>query len=360
MATIYELMKKSGMNNNQISKISGISNTYLSKIANFEMGGDRIKTKRKTLINIAVSLNLSILEISGLLKAYGHGELSTSDIPYFLSASENQTVTGILPIFSSLVKGWFLIGMEKKLSVTEGASIEYVLDQPSHNLKSPEHASFTDEMDFSGDIFHPLSNALVESAVIHRRRLIDEALDKGNCISVYICANCFEKYTLGWKRFEGTQLEDTYKLYLREHLQTLIKYIETYPNQYKLRLLSKCPRTRYELLYMPGKNIDGHIAKKINMVIFLGRESPCNMERKKAFLKHELSFSQGFGDLSGFATDLQNLLEFFHKQHIGLVKHFSEKRYDSPKKLADYIRELINKNIPLNEQMSYNEQMSTR
>lgn len=351
MATIYELMKKSGMNNNQISKISGISNTYLSKIAHYEMGGDRIKTKRKTLINIAVSLNLSILEISGLLKAYGHGELSTSDIPYFLSASENQTVTGILPIFSSLVKGWFLIGMEKKLSVTEGASIEYVLDQPSHSLKSPDHASFTDEMDFSGEIFHPLSKALVESALIHRRRLIDEALEKGNRISVYVCANCFEKYTLDWKRFEGTKLETTYKLHLKAHLHTLIKYIETYPDQYNLRLLNKCPRTRYELLYVPGKNVDGRIQKKINMVIFLGRESPCNVNRKKAFMGDELIFSQGFGDLSGFATDLQNMLEFFHKQHIGLKKHFCDTKYDSPRKLADYIRELIDKNIPLNEQI---------
>lgn len=359
MATIYELMKKSGMNNNQISKISGISNTYLSKIANFEMDGNRIKTKRKTLINIAVSLNLSIQEISGLLKAYGHGELSTSDIPYFLSASENQTVTGILPIFSSLVKGWFLIGMEKKLSVTEGASIEYVLDQPSHNLKSPDHASFTDQMDFSGETFHPLSKALVESAVIHRRRLIDEALDKGNCISVYICSNCFEKYTLGWKRLEGSSMENIYKAYLREHLETLIEYIETYPDQYQLKLLKKCPRTRYELLYMPGKNIDGHAGKKINMVIFLGRESPCNMERKKALMQDELIYSQGFGDLSGFATDLQNLLEFFHKQHIGLKKHFCDTRYNSPRELSDYIRKLIHKNIPMNEQISSKERMPT-
>lgn len=359
MATIYELMKKSGMNNNQISKISGISNTYLSKIANFETSGARIKTKRKTLINIAVSLNLSILEISGLLKEYGHGELSTSDIPYFLSASENQTVTGILPIFSSLVKGWFLIGMEKKLSVTEGASIEYVLDQPMHALKSPEHASFTDEMNFSGEIFHPLSKALVESAVIHRRRLIDEALEKGNRISVYVCANCFEKYSLDWKRFEGTKLASTYKTYLREHLHTLIKYIETYPNHYQLKLLKKCPRTRYELLYVPGMNIGKQVGKKINMVIFLGRESPCNVEPKKPPLKHELRFSQGFGDLSGFATDLQNLLEFFHKQHIGLKKHFCTKQYDTPEKMANYIRELIEKNIPLDEQISRKQEVPT-
>lgn len=359
MTTIYELMKKSGMNNNQISKISGISNTYLSKIAQYERDGDRIKTKRKTLINIAVSLNLSIPEISELLKAYDHGELSTSDIPYFLSASENQTVTGILPIFSSLVKGWFLIGMEKKLSITEGASMEYVLDQPSHSLKSPEHASFTDEMDFSGEIFHPLSKALVESALVHRRRLINEALDKGNCISVYVCANCFEKYTLDWKRFEGTKLENTYKLHLKEHLQTLINYIETYPDQYKLRLLNKCPRTRYELLYVPAKNTQGHITKKINMVIFLGRESPCNINRKKALPQHGSNFSQGFGDLSGFATDLQNMLEFFHKQHIGLKKHFCDKRYENPRKMADYIRELIDKNIPIDEQVIIKEQMTS-
>ena len=348
MTTIYELMKKSGMNNNQISKISGISNTYLSKIAQFEGEGGRMKTKRKTLINIAVSLNLSILEISALLKEYGHGELSPSDIPYFLSSSENQTVTGILPIFSSLVKGWFLIGMEHKCSITEGASIEYVLDQPGHHLKSPQHASFTDEMNFSGEIFHPLSKDLVESAVIHRKRLINEALEKGNSINVYICANCFEKYTLEWKKLASSETKNLYKTYLREHLQTLINYIETYPNQYKLTLLKKCPRTRYELLYMPEKNDQGQNQKKMDMVIFMGRESPCNLERKRFMVPIDLSYTQGFGDLCGFATDLQNLMEFFHKQHIGLKKHFTDTRFDTPKKLTEYIRELMDKNIPLN------------
>ena len=170
MTTLLQLMEQSGLNRNQVSKISGISNTYLAKVERFEINGARIKIRRKTLINIAVSLNLSLLEINDLLKEYGHEGLSTSDTPYFLAASENQTVTGILPVFSSLVIGWFLIGMEKKLSITPGASLDYVLDQPNHTLKSAEYASFMSELDFSDKKVVPVHKDLVESACLHRRK----------------------------------------------------------------------------------------------------------------------------------------------------------------------------------------------
>jgi transcriptional regulator with XRE-family HTH domain len=348
MTTLNQLIENSGMNKNQVSKISGISNTYLSKIEQFENSGNRIKIKRKTLINIAVSLNLSLVEINGLLMDYDHGELSTSDIPSFISASENQTVTGILPVFSSLVIGWFLIGMEKTLSVTEGASMEYVLDQPSHALKSPEHASFVGEWDFNSKKLLPLHKDLIESACTHRRKLITEALDKGNCIKTYICSNCFERYLLGWEQHKGTDAEEKSKKLLREHLQTLISYIENYPNQYQLRFLKKCPRTRYELLYMPLQNELGKVEQNLSRVIFLGRESLCNADRRILWWSNDNGFGQGFGDLLGFATDLQNLLDFFHMQHVGLKDHFVDDRFKNPESVTEHIRELMSKNIPEN------------
>ena len=116
MANLLQLMEESGLNRNQISKISGISNTFLAKIERTEKGGRRTDIRRKTLINIAVSLNLNLEEIDSLLIEYGHAEVSPSDTPYFLAASENQAVTGILPLFSSLALEWFLIGMEKSLA----------------------------------------------------------------------------------------------------------------------------------------------------------------------------------------------------------------------------------------------------
>jgi hypothetical protein len=64
MATLLHLMERSGLNRNQISKISGISNTFLSKIERTEEGGQRIEIKRKTLINLAVSLNLNLEEMA--------------------------------------------------------------------------------------------------------------------------------------------------------------------------------------------------------------------------------------------------------------------------------------------------------
>jgi len=347
MTTLLHLIEKSGMNKNQISKISGISNTYLSKIERFEIGGNRIRIKRKTLINLAVSLNLSLAEINSLLKEYGHEELSISDSPALLSASENPTVTGIIPVFSSLVTGWFLIGIEKSLSVTQGASMEYVLDQPSSALKSPEHASFTGGLDSSSGKVLPLHKDLIESACTHRRKLITQALDRGNCINTYICTNCFERYTLEWEKYKGTHVDvHKYKILLGDHLQTLIKYIETYPDQYKLRFLKKCPRMRYELLYEPVRNGQGEIEDKISKVIFLGRESPCNADRRNLWWNHDFEFGQGFGDLIGFATDIQNLMEFFHKQHMGLKQYFLDDRFDNPKKVKEYIEELLFKNIP--------------
>ena len=346
VTTILELIEKSGLNRNQVSKISGISNTYLAKLERLEMDGARIDIRRKTLINIAVSLNLSLAEINSLLKEYNHEQVSTSDTPYFLAASEIQTVTGILPLFSSLALEWFLIGMEKKLSATEGASMEYVLDQPNHALKSSEHAGFVNELDASAKRILPVHKDLVESACIHRRKLITEALEKGNSISTYICAGCFERYMKRWERYSGTDIEDKYKLFLREHLQTVVKYIENYPQRFNLKLLKKCPRVRYELLYTPNQNKQGEIENKINKVFFLGRESECNSDRRILGWSNDNGFGQGFGDLIGFATDLQNLLDFFHKQHLGLKDHFVEDRFDDPQRLVEHIKKLMNKNIP--------------
>ena len=346
MTTLLELIEKSGLNRNQVSKISGISNTYLAKLERLEINGERISIKRKTLINIAVSLNLSLSEINNLLKEYNHEEVSTSDTPYFLAASEIQTVTGILPLFSSLALEWFLIGMEKKLSITEGASMEYVLDQPNHALKSSEHAGFVNELDTSAKHILPVHKDLVESACIHRRKLITEALEKGNTISTYICAGCLERYMKRWERYAGTDIEDKYKLFLREHLQTVMKYIENYPQRFNLKLLTKCPRVRYELLYTPERNKQGEVEDKINKVFFLGRESECNSDRRILGWSGDNGFGQGFGDLIGFATDLQNLLDFFHKQHLGLKDHFVDDRLEDPQRKVEQNKDLMKKNIP--------------
>ena len=48
----------------------------------------------------------------------------------------------------------------------------------------------------------------------------------------------------------------------------------------------------------------------------------------------------------GFATDLQNLLDFFHKQHLGLQDHFVDDGFDDPKKMVGHIQEMMAKNIP--------------
>lgn len=346
MTTLLELMEKSGLNRNQVSKISGISNTYLAKIERTEMDGERINIRRKTLIDTAVSLNLSLTEINSLLKEYGHEGVSTSDTPHFLAASENQTVTGILPLFSSLALEWFLIGMEKELSVTQGASLEYVLDQPSHALKSSEHAGFVNGMDSGAQRVVPVHKDLVESACIHRRKLITEALEKGNIINTYVCTGCLERYMKRWERYRGTDVEEKYKMFLREHMQTLAKYIESYPHRYNLVLLKKCPRIRYEILYTPHRNSQGHVEKKISKVFFLGRESECNSDRRILGWSDDNGFGQGFGDLIGFATDLQNLLDFFHKQHVGLREHFADDRFDSPQSITEHINNLISTNIP--------------
>ena len=149
-----------------------------------------------------------------------------------------------------------------------------------------------------------------------------------------------------WERYSGTAIEDKYKLFLREHLQTVVKYIENYPRRFNLKLLRKCPRVRYELLYTPNQNKQGEVEIKINKVFFLGRESECNSDRRILGWSNDNGFGQGFGDLIGFATDLQNLLDFFHKQHLGLKDHFVDDRFDDPHRLVEHIKQLMNKNIP--------------
>jgi transcriptional regulator with XRE-family HTH domain len=344
MPTLLELMKESGLNRNQVSKISGISNTYLTKIERYERDGAKINIRRKTLINIAVSLNLNVLEINELLKEYNHTEVSASDTPYFLAASENQNVTGILPLFSSLVREWFIIGLEKKLASTQGASMVYVLDQPSHTFRSPEHASYMKDPD-QNPVVASAYKDLIASACLHRRKLITEALEKGNLISTYVCANCLENYTQRWKKYKGTDFESTYKKFLKEHIEMLIHYIETYPDRYRFKLLKKCPRIKYQMLYLPTSNKKGEVENKISKVFFHAQESDCNIDKKILGGIPELSSGLGFGDLIGFATDLQNILEFFHKQHSGLKNNFSDERYDRPEEIVSHLKALTSDNI---------------
>ena len=75
-------------------------------------------------------------------------------------------------------------------------------------------------------------------------------------------------------------------------------------------------------------------------------ESECNSDRRILGWSDDNGFDQGFGDLIGFATDLQNLLDFFHKQHLGLKDHFVDDRFDNPQSLVEHIQELMDKNIP--------------
>lgn len=345
MTTLLQLMKKSGLNRNQVSKISGISNTYLSKIERFENNGAKINIKRKTLINIAVSLNLSILEINELLRDYHHTEVSTSDTPFFLAASETQNVTGILPLFSSLALEWFLIGMEKKLSSTKGASLVYVLDQPSHTLKSAEYASYTNHSGNDPTVTSVYKD-LVASACLHRRKLITEALERGNLISTYICSDCLEKYMRRWERYKGTDIEGIYRIYLKQHCETLIEYIQKYPDRYQLKLLKKCLRIKYEMLYLPSPTENETAGAKISKVFYHAQETSCNINKKLVGPIHEFSFGQGFGNLIGFATDLHGIMDFFHKQHIGLTENFTDKHYDDPKKVVEHLKALLLKFIP--------------
>ena len=346
MTTILQLMEISGLNRNQISKISGISNTLLAKIERAEKDGARSGIRRKTLINIAVSLNMSLDEINSLLAEYGHAEVSKSDTPYFLAASENQNMTGILPLFSSLAFEWFLIGMEKKLSATEGASAVYVLDKPIHAFKSSGYASFIKESDFNGKKVSPVHKDLLESACNHRRKLLTEALERGNTLSTFICSSCLELYMRGWEKYRNTDLVETYKMFLREHMETFVEYIENYPGQYRMSLLEKCPRLKYQLLYLPVQNDRGKVENKINRLFFIGRESYCNEDKRSMGGRNDFGFGQGFGDMIGFATDLQNILDFFHKQHVGLEKHFVDRRFEDPKKMVKHIRALMAKHLP--------------
>ena len=78
------------------------------------------------------------------------------------------------------------------------------------------------------------------------------------------------------------------------------------------------------------------------------RESECNLGRRIAVGSNGFGFGQGFGDLIGIVTDLQNLLDFFHKRHLGLKDNFVDSRFEDPEKMVKHIKQLMSKNIPQN------------
>ena len=54
---------------------------------------------------------------------------------------------------------------------------------------------------------------------------------------------------------------------------------------------------------------------------------------------------QGFGDLIGFSTDLQNTLDPFHKQHAGLTENFADARFDAPQEVVMRLKTIVSAHI---------------
>lgn len=281
-------------------------------------------------------------EIDALLAEYGHAPVSPADTLHFLSASETQTVTGILPLFNSLALEWFLIGMEKQLASSENAALVYVLDRPSHALESPEHTHFLSELQSTRADDSPVGKDMIASACAHRRKLIGEALRRGNQVRSYLCTSCLERYLSQWRRHGDPATAERHKVFLREHLRTMITLIDTYPESFRLHLLRKCPQLRYELLYLPDD--EGRVAPR--KLMFLGRESGCARDAHVAAGNVAAVFAQGFGDLIGFATDLQSMLDFFEAQHTGLHEHFVDARFGRPEAMVRELEEMMKRCVP--------------
>jgi transcriptional regulator with XRE-family HTH domain len=279
---IRQIIKRSGLKLNTISKTSGISHTYLTKLVK-----DNINRPGKDKIaSIMLALNHSIDEINTVLAGYDYQALDDPDIPEILENNRKRKIQGnTLSLYDDIHVKLLLSPMERmggtKILVKKAPSVLfmpdefYLGDKPGANPNDPPDKNF--------------HRAFTRALFRERKAIFQQSCDAGARFETFICRHCLEDYVkTAMAAGKGRQRE----LVLR-FFANAAAAIRSRPDQHRTWIMARCPWFDYMI---QGNDRDDP------KVFFFGKKS------------HDYGITNAQISLQGFSSDSLAMIELFRKE----------------------------------------------
>ena len=281
---ISDIIAKSDLNINTISKTSGISNTYLNKL----IQGHINRPGKDKIASTLLALNFTIREINAVLADYDYLPLAGPDIAEILKNNHRRKIEGnTLPLYES-IHGKLLLAHMERLGgdkiLAKGAPS--VLFMPEKLYIQSNH---TTEEDLVAREFYM---ALMQALFRERKKVFHRSISGGGRFETFICRHCLEGYlarNLDPKAAAG-----------EKHVQQVVQYfanvlgaVKRDPGQHRISIVDRCC---YFIFQIQGTDL-------ANPKVFFFGKQPVD---HRVNVMHQA--------LQGFASDAAPMIALFQQE----------------------------------------------
>jgi len=224
---ISDIISKSGLNVNTISKTSGISNTYLNKL----IQGNINRPGKDKITSTLLALNFTIGEINAVLADYDYRSLAAPDIAEILSNNNKRKIEGnTLPLYESIHGKLLLAHMERlggdKILSKDTPSVLFMPEklyiQANHNTeKTPDASAFY--MDLMKALFR------------ERKQVFYKSIARGCRFETFICRDCLERYLE-----RNLEADREHRLLIVQYFANVLGAVHRNPQQHLMRIVDRC------------------------------------------------------------------------------------------------------------------------
>ena len=308
---IIDVIERSGLNLNNISKASGISNPYLAKLVQGKIN----RPGKDKIASIMLVLNYTISEINAVLSNYDYQPLHTDDIPAIVENNRRRKIEGgNLPQYDHIYFDLLLVALERI-----GGVRLLVKNRPS-GIFMPHELYLMKEYPYESDgeaarFRYRLTEALRQE----RQELFIENCAAGNRLETFICRSCLEDYLQRHIGPQARKQEPRRAELVVQYFANALSLALKRPALHLIRIMQRCPYFHFLM-----QDADSDQPK----ISYPGRKL------------HVFNNQYDMRMLEGFTTDLPHIVRHF-KHEIdmcrGAVDGSLTQRY--PARLLDYIQE---------------------
>lgn len=224
---ISDIISKSGLNINTISKTSGISNTYLNKL----IQGNINRPGKDKIASTLLALNFTIGEINAVLADYDYRSLAGPDIVEILSNNNKRKIEGnTLPLYESIHGKLLLAHMERlggdKILSKDTPS---VLFMPEKLYIQANH--ITEETPDASAFYLDLMKALFRE----RKQVFYKSIARGCRFETFICRDCLERYLE-----RNLEAASEHRRLIVQYFANVLGAVTRNPEQHLMRIVDRC------------------------------------------------------------------------------------------------------------------------
>ncbi len=307
--TLADIIHRSGLRLNVISKTSGISHVYLTKLVK----GNINRPGKDKIASILLSLNYAIAGINGILAAYDYQPLDSQDIPEILANNRKRKIEGnTLAQYDHIYLELLISAMERV-----GGTKILVKNRPS-GIFIPSAMYLATEYPFESELrARQFRHELTLALIAERRSLFLENCRRGYRFETFICRHCLDDYL---KR----QLDPSAEPNRGRHRESVVRYfanaiaaIRRSPLQHRTSIVERCAYFHFQI-----QNAEGRRPK----LSFPGRKI------------HHFDNDAEQMNLEGFTSDAPGMLQlFFSEADLCRRAAVEELERDYPDGLVAYL-----------------------